>query len=89
MLTAIVPTPDFVNGSSRQELYADDVQMLAKEVREFIMFNGYGASDVGSRFNVYRDGVEIGYLTYNGKFVEGENKPATHGGDAVILEETL
>lgn len=87
MLTAIMPDPhgpDF-----RHEVYGSTPEALVKAVREAIEFSGYGASDIGSRFNVYKDGKQIAYVTYNGRYIEGENKPPVHGGDWVLLEEGL
>ena len=94
MFIVIIPTPDFVNGECRAEVYADSIPGLQKEVREFIMLHNYGASDVGSRFDVTEVDLpagasHVGYITYNGKFVDGENKPASHGGDAAMLEESI
>jgi hypothetical protein len=66
MLTAIIPDPygpDF-----RKEVYGDTVEQLASAMRDFIVNMGYGASDVGSQFNVYEDGSQVGLLRYNGSF---------------------
>jgi len=68
MLTAIIPDPwgpDF-----RKEVYGNDIKSLAASMRDFITNMGYGASDVGSQFNVYEDGKQIGLLRYNGSFTE-------------------
>ncbi len=66
MLTAIIPDPhgpDF-----RQEVHGDNPKQLAAAAREFIEMSNYGASDVGSMFNTFRDGVLVGTLMYNGRF---------------------
>ena len=69
MLTAIVPDPDFLHGSCRKEIHAATPEGLSQNLREWIMLDtGYGASDIGSQFSVYRDGNVVGTLTYNGKF---------------------
>lgn len=50
---------------------ADNVSDLTSRVRAAIDENGYGASDVGSRWTVRTDaGVKIGLLSYNGRFEE-------------------
>lgn len=66
MLTAIIPDPygpDF-----RKEIYGDTIDQLARNVRQFISEMCYGASDIGSQFNVYVDGKQTGLLAYNGRF---------------------
>lgn len=66
MLSVIIPDPDFTHGECRKELHADSASDLAKDVRIFIDDACYGASDVGGRFNLYRDGNQVGYIGYNG-----------------------
>jgi hypothetical protein len=66
MLTAIIPHPHGL--AFRKEIYGSDVEDLARNVREFISEMCYGASDIGSQFNVYVDGKQTGLLAYNGKF---------------------
>lgn len=90
MLAAIMPTPD--GPDFREEVYGSTPESLVAAVREWIMFSGYGASDIGSKFNVYRDGNIVGTVTYNGKFYwrdEAYNDKPSHGGDWVIMEEGL
>jgi hypothetical protein len=47
---------------------ADSVDDLIARVREAIDDNGYGASDVGSRWAIKSHGATIGTLSYNGRF---------------------
>ncbi len=67
MLTAIIPDPDYVSGNKRYEAHGHNADELVNSVREFIVQAGYGASDTGSKFNVYRDGRKVGFVAYNGK----------------------
>lgn len=66
MLIAIIPNPYGLE--FRHEIYGDDVKQLASNVREVIVREGYGASEIGSQFNVYKDGNQVGLLAYNGKY---------------------
>ena len=68
LLTAIIPDPDYIGGNSRTEIYGSDVEEMTRNVRTHIDDNGYGASDIGSIFNVYGEGVQIGTVRYNGRF---------------------
>ena len=66
MLTAIIPHP---NGDDfRAEIHGDHPIELSRAVRQFLVFEGYGASDVGALFNVYRDGNIVATVAYNGRF---------------------
>jgi hypothetical protein len=65
-LTAIVP--NFNAGFGRHEVHGDNPQDLARELRELITLECYGASDIGGMFSVYRDGARIGDVAYNGTF---------------------
>ena len=66
MLTAIIPHP---NGDDfRAEIHGDTRRELSQNVRTFIMFEGYGASDIGALFNVYREGNIVATVSYNGRF---------------------
>lgn len=70
MLTVIVPDPDYLHGECRKEIHAATPEGLAENLREWIMLDThYGASDIGSEFNVYEDGVEVGKMYYNGRYV--------------------
>jgi hypothetical protein len=68
MLTAIIPDPDMINHDFRTEVYGDDPKELCANIRAHIVHTGYGASDIGANFNVYRDGNIVGTATFNGKF---------------------
>ena len=68
MLIVIIPDP--WNEGFRKEIHAADLKKLHQKMREFISDMGYGASDIGSQFNVYEDGKQIGLLRYNGSFTE-------------------
>ena len=68
LLTAIIPDPSYYDGDKRKEIYAETPSELVSNIRAFINECCYGASDVGSLFNVYRDGVRVATATYNGKF---------------------
>lgn len=69
LLTAIIPDPDYIDGACRKEIHGETPEVLAKSAREWLLLEtGYGASQVGSKFNVYRDGARVGTLMYNGKF---------------------
>lgn len=88
LLSAIMPTPD--GPDFREEVHGVNEKDLVSNVREWIMFSGYGASDIGATFNVYRDGNIVGTVTYNGKFYwRDEAYKPSHGGDWVIMEEGL
>ena len=66
LMTAIVPDPygpDF-----RAEIHGANVEELAGNLRQFITEMCYGASDIGSQFNVYVDGKQTGLIAYNGRF---------------------
>ena len=81
MLTAIIPHP---NGDDfRAEIHGDHPIELSRAVRTFIMFEGYGASDTGALFNVYREGNIVATLSYNGRFDWRDelyaNDPAAQG----------
>ena len=66
MLTAIIPHP---NGDDfRAEIHGDHPIELSQNVRAFIMLEGYGASDVGGLFSVYREGNIVATVSFNGKF---------------------
>ncbi len=66
MLTAIIPDP--LGPDMRHEVHGDNPKQLAAAAREWIFLENYGASDIGSQFNVFRDGNIVGTLMYNGKF---------------------
>lgn len=89
----IVPHP--FSSDNRRELYADTIPELQANVRNFITEESYGASDIGARFEVAEIDLPSGasasgYITYNGKYVAEEDVvAASHGGDAVILEESI
>lgn len=68
MLVVIIPNPYGLE--FRHELYGDTVKELAANTRTMIQREGYGASEIGSQFNVYEDGKQIGLLRYNGTFTE-------------------
>lgn len=68
MLTVIIPNPYGLE--FRHEIHGGDVKELASNTREMILREGYGASEIGSQFNVYKDGKQIGLLRYNGSFTE-------------------
>ena len=81
MLTAIIPDP---NGREpRAEIHGDHPIELSQNVRAFIMLENYGASDIGSLFNVYRDGNIVATVAYNGRFDWRDslyaNDPAAQG----------
>ena len=80
-LTAIIPDP---NGrESRAEIHGSHPIELSQNVRAFIMLENYGASDIGSLFNVYRDGNIVATVSYNGRFDWRDslyaNDPAAQG----------
>lgn len=70
MLTAIIPNPYGAGCFARHEIHGDDSRQLARSVREFLTYEGYGASNVGSQFNVYEDGKQVGLMSFNGKYSE-------------------
>lgn len=69
-LIAIIPDPD--GPDFRKEIYGDTVAELRTNTRTFIVDSGYGASQIGSKFNVYRDGARVGTMMYNGKFFKAD-----------------
>ncbi len=70
LLISIVPNANA--GSGRHEIYGDDRADLARSLRELITTEGYGASDIGGKFPVYRDGAVVGTLCYNGRFFKAD-----------------
>lgn len=68
LLTAILPDPEYLDGLKRKEIYGESPAELARELREWITISGYGASAIGSKFSVYRDGNVVATICYNGKF---------------------
>lgn len=67
-LIAVIPDPNRIDGLDRKEIYADTPDELAKAVRQWITESGYGARDVGGKFNVYRGGKFVASVRYNGRF---------------------
>ncbi|HEY1889217.1 MAG TPA: hypothetical protein VGG63_02355, partial [Steroidobacteraceae bacterium] len=47
---------------------APTIPILAQAFAAWRDTAGVGASDIGSRFPVYRDGAQVGELSYNGRF---------------------
>ena len=80
-LTAIVP--NFDGGFGRHKVHGDDPQDLARDLRELITQECYGASDIGGMFSVYRDGARIGDIAYNGKFYLREELHGTVGNESL------
>ena len=65
--TAIIPEPVFMD-FPRTEIHGDDIPELQRALRQHLSETGHGASDVGSKFYVYRDGARVGTLMYNGVY---------------------
>lgn len=57
-------------------------------MRELITTEGYGASDIGGMFSVYRDGARIGDIAYNGRFYLREELIGTPG-NALLTAATI
>jgi hypothetical protein len=70
-LIAILPDPDCYGGSKQKRITADTPVELAKAVRAWVTESGYGASDIGALFDVYRDGLKapVATIAYNSKFI--------------------
>ncbi len=68
LLTVIIPDPEYFDGDKRREIHGRTPAELARDARSWIAVSGYGASAIGSTFNVYRDGARVGTLMFNGKF---------------------
>ena len=51
-------------------LTGDSIAELRLRFCEHRDDNFYGASDIGARFDVMRDGTRVGVLSYNGKYTE-------------------
>lgn len=67
-LTTTVPDPYGATGKA--VIAGADPDALSSNLRSFIVENGYGASDIGSRFAVTdADGSAVGDIFYNGKVV--------------------
>lgn len=86
----------FVTTINQEELTGETLAELRIKVRQYITDNCFGASDVGSRFEV--DHIDlpsgacyVGYITYNGRFIAHDSNEAKagHGGDAVILGDSI
>lgn len=55
---------------SSEEFMSDSLDDLKRQVREWIDGNGFGASSIGARWDVYLNGERVGVLSYNGKYEE-------------------
>lgn len=49
------------------------IRELCRRLRQYIVDNDYGASDVGSRFTTMEMGKFIGFITYSGNFISKES----------------
>lgn len=67
-LNVAIPDPDYLGGASTRVLTADTPKELSNAVRKWITESGYGASDIGALFNVYRDDAMVGTMRYNARF---------------------
>lgn len=65
LYTTVIPNPDF-GDNVRKQICGETASELARNVRNFIDDSGYGASDIGARFNIYFNADKIGKIGYNG-----------------------
>ena len=67
-LNVVIPDPHYLGGASTRVLTADTPRELSIAVRKWITESGYGASDIGALFNVYRDDAMVATVRYNARF---------------------
>ena len=68
LLIAIIPDPMYFDGNKRKEIYGSTPAELASALRKWVVESGYGASDIGAMFDVYRNNRKVAVLRYNGRF---------------------
>ena len=69
MMTAIIPDPDSRgSGFPRSEIHGDDPAQLQGALKEHLAITGYTKKEVGLNFSVYRDGVRVASICYDGEF---------------------
>lgn len=61
---------DGLYGKEETEFMDDELEGLKRQVRAWIDGNGFGASAIGARYDVYYGIDRVGVLSYNGKYEE-------------------
>ncbi|MDA8351176.1 MAG: hypothetical protein M0038_20695 [Pseudomonadota bacterium] len=55
-------------GRARKTFSAPSIAALVDAFERWRDETGFGASDIGARFAVLRDGVQVGHVAYNGRW---------------------